>query len=221
MHPNYLPREQQGRTVESPSTFLIGPRVVLRPYRLADAQAVWEAIDESRASLERWVPDIGCRRTPTDVRIGLESLLSDSRERQIFAVCDRAGGGILGEVGLYAVDWPNGCGEIGYWLRETARQRGYMTEALQLVIDHATYGLGLRRLEAHIAPENTHSIRTVEQLEFRVDKPRAPMAGLDAAAASIVIYALERPRATRRPPALYTTVGRRISEGPEVAWHCF
>jgi ribosomal-protein-alanine N-acetyltransferase len=175
---------------------LIGPRIVLRPYRLADTQAVWEAIDESRASLERWVPDIGCRRTPSDVRIGLESLLSDSRDRQIFAICDRAGGGILGEVGLYSVDWPNGCGEIGYWLRETARQRGYMAEALQLVIGHATHGLGLRRLEAHIAPDNTYSVRSVERQGFRVDRPRAPMAGLDAVAASIVIYAREH-RGTR------------------------
>ena len=36
---------------------LLGPRVRLRPYREADAQALWEAVDESRASLEPWIPD--------------------------------------------------------------------------------------------------------------------------------------------------------------------
>jgi hypothetical protein len=74
MNLDYIPHGPQGRPGELSPAFLIGPRIVLRPYRLADTQAVWEAIDESRASLERWVPDIGGRRTPSDVRTGLESL---------------------------------------------------------------------------------------------------------------------------------------------------
>jgi len=199
---------------------LIGPRIVLRPYRLADTQAVWEAIDESRASLERWVPDIGCRRTPSDVRTGLESLLSDLRERQIFAVCERVGGGILGEIGLYALDWSNGCGEIGYWLRETARQRGYMAEALQLVIDHATHGLGLRRLEAHIPAENTLSVRSAERQGFRIDRSRAPIAGLDAAAPTIMIYAREH-QSVLCSPHMLDKRERGISEGQAIALRCF
>src|SRR6185503_6472862 len=105
------------RAAAPASISLISERLVLRAYRLGDAPAVWQAIDESRTSLERWVPDIGCRRTPEDVRSGLTSLGASPGERQVFAVCDRLSGRILGEVGLYEIDRQSGLGEVGYWLR--------------------------------------------------------------------------------------------------------
>jgi ribosomal-protein-serine acetyltransferase len=159
---------------------------------VSDTRAVWQAIDESRASLERWVPDIGSRQTPDEVAVGLHALLTDPGERLIHAICDRATGRILGEVGLYTVDWQTRTGEIGYWLRETARHQGFMAEALRLFVDHATHGLGLGRLEAHVASGNTDSVRAVERLGFRPAAQRAAVPGLDAAAEMIAIFALER-----------------------------
>jgi RimJ/RimL family protein N-acetyltransferase len=183
--------DEECRPDASARISLISRRLVLRAYRLADAQAVWEAIDESRPSLERWVPDIGRRQTPDDVRCGLGPLVTSPGERLVFVVCERTTGRILGEVGLYDVDWQNGLGEVGFWLRQTARRRGYMAEALQVLTDHATRGLGLRRLEAHIAPENTESARVVEKQGYRIDRPRAATPERDGDTSSILIYALE------------------------------
>jgi ribosomal-protein-serine acetyltransferase len=169
---------------------LISKDIVLRAYRLADADAVWEAIDESRPSLERWVPDIASRRTPDDIRAGLAPLVTSPGERLVYAICERSTGRILGEVGLYDVDWLNRVGEVGYWLRKTARGRGYMDQALQVLIDHATHGLGVQRLEAHIALENAESARVAQRLGFRIDGQRAVNPEFDGDTSNILIYAL-------------------------------
>jgi hypothetical protein len=96
--------------------------------------------------------------------------VGDLRERQIFAVCDRVGGGILGEIGLYA--------------------------------------------------ENTLSVRSAERQGFRIDRSRAPIAGLGAAAATIVIYARER-QSVLCSPHMLDKRERGISEGPAIALRCF
>jgi RimJ/RimL family protein N-acetyltransferase len=170
----------------------VSHNLVLRQYRVSDSAAVWQAIDESRTSLERWVPEIASRRTHSEVEAGLQALLAAREERLILAIADRRTGQILGEVGLYTIDREASIGEIGYWLRETARHRGLMAEALPLVIAHAMHGLGLQRLEAHIAVENAASIRVVERLGFRGVTEREPVARQDAQSAGISIYVLEQ-----------------------------
>jgi ribosomal-protein-serine acetyltransferase len=225
MHQHHNQCEEERSPPASASVTLIGRHLVLRAYRLGDAHAVWEAIDESRSSLERWVPDIGCRRTPDDVRVGLTPLVTSPGNRVVYAVCERSTGQILGEVGLYDVDWENRVGEVGYWLRQTSRGSGYMAEALQMLTDHATRGLGLRRIEAHIAPENTLSARVVEKQGFRIDGHRAAAPERDGDTSSILIYAIETAsllagpglrRAVRAPSRFqFPPLSARHKHGPQ------
>src|SRR5438445_2362923 len=95
-------------------------RLVLRSYTLADSQSVFEAIDEPRPSLERWVPDIGCRRTVDAVRAGLARLIASAAHERtafVFGIWEASSERFLGEVGLYSIDYERGVGEVGYWLR--------------------------------------------------------------------------------------------------------
>ena len=79
-----------------------------------------------------------------------------------------------------------------------------MAEALHLFIQHALTSLGLRRLEAHIALENTDSIRVAERHGFVTRGQRAPIQGRDAHSAGIVIYTLN----AARGPAGWSSFGR-------------
>lgn len=58
---------------------------------------------------------------------------------------------------------------VGYKLDKTELGKGYMTEALEKVIDIAFTDLKLHRIEANIMPENDRSIRVVERLGFRYE----------------------------------------------------
>ena len=62
-------------------TALSGPRVLLRPYRLQDAAAFLEAIEESRAHLEPWLPWVQGVRSLADARADLAKVRSRWRAR--------------------------------------------------------------------------------------------------------------------------------------------
>jgi ribosomal-protein-alanine N-acetyltransferase len=55
---------------------------------------------------------------------------------------------------------------LGYRIDEDEQRKGYMTEALQVVINYAFNELGLHRIEANIMPRNKASLRVVEKLGF-------------------------------------------------------
>jgi RimJ/RimL family protein N-acetyltransferase len=169
---------------------------LLRPYRLDDAATVFAAIEETRASLERWVPDIGHRRSVADVRSGLAFLSAAAAKdcsRFVLGVWDRSTDEFLGEIGLYTIDHERHVGEVGYWLRERARGHGFIAEALETLAEHAQHTIGLRCLEAHVASENAASRRVLERLGFTVVGHRAPAPHWDGEVADVLIYS----RATR------------------------
>jgi ribosomal-protein-alanine N-acetyltransferase len=84
------------------------------------------------------------------------------------AVCERAGGAIVGGININTIVYGRfQSAALGYWAFAPAAGRGYMTEALRLVVRYAFSGLGLHRLEANIQPGNAASIRLVQRCGFR------------------------------------------------------
>ncbi len=77
---------------------------------------------------------------------------------------DRADRALLGVVSLHRIDWTRRCAGLGYWIRRASQRKGYATEAVGRLIDHAFEELGMHRLEAHIGLENRASQRVVEKL---------------------------------------------------------
>lgn len=58
---------------------------------------------------------------------------------------------------------------LGYWVGAPHQRRGYMGEALPMVLDHAFGRLGLHRVEANIRPENAASIALARRTGFRYE----------------------------------------------------
>ena len=131
-------------------------------------------------SLARWVPDIARRQTLTEVRAGLKLLASqrESELRLVFGLWERASGRFVGEVGLYQLDWSLRSAETGYWLRASARGRGFASEGLQLVCTLASRRFALRQLEAHIAPDNLASRRVAESTRLPPNWPAPGRPGM-------------------------------------------
>jgi RimJ/RimL family protein N-acetyltransferase len=166
---------------------LRGTRVELRPYDPADAPVVAAAVEESRASLARWVPDIARPRDAADVRAALRALAADARTGSRLVFGSWRDDQFLGETGLYDIDWQARVAEIGYWLRESARGQGYATEAAQTLLEYAA-SLGLRTFEAHIALDNHASRRIVERLGFAISRYRMPSPRWDGNANTVAVY---------------------------------
>lgn len=61
------------------------------------------------------------------------------------------------------------CGELGYWTGKPHTGKGYMSEALAVMVQHCFTTLKLHRLEAACLPENAVSQRLLLKCGFRLE----------------------------------------------------
>lgn len=95
-----------------------------------------------------------------------------------FAVEEKAGGRLIGEVGL--ADFPRGLGEDfdgapeALWvLAAGAHGKGYATEAMRAAMAWHESAFGPRRMVCIVAPENAESLGVAAKLGFRPFAERA------------------------------------------------
>ena len=149
---------------------LRGERITLRLPHARD-YAQWSALRRaSRAFLEPWEPlwavneldrsgwrvRLDRNRTEFKAGSGIGFLLVDHVEDQIL-------GGIT--VGNIRMGVAQTC-QIGYWMGQPYAGRGYMGDALKLVIPFAFGELRLHRIEAACIPSNARSVRVLEKAGF-------------------------------------------------------
>ena len=150
---------------------LRGPRVLLRPYRVDDAEPLFAVIDESRDHLRSWMNWVDNRRTIDDVRDYCIRCQASwlLRTELVFGIFDAAGGRYLGGTWLHDPDWQLRAFEIGYWLRVTAVGHGYATESTRLLADFALSHLQARRIGLRCDARNDASRRVAERTGFTLE----------------------------------------------------
>jgi [ribosomal protein S5]-alanine N-acetyltransferase len=88
----------------------------------------------------------------------------DKMKEILFGIFDKETNVLVGQISLYGFKpKPFLSALIGYGLDEAATKKGYMQEAIQLLIKEAFERLELNRIEAYIAPNNTASIRVAQR----------------------------------------------------------
>ena len=144
-----------------------GPRLFLRPLRPGDAA---ELLALRRRSARFLAPWEGRPPRGTTARGRVQQLVRsalDPRHLKLL-ICAREGGAIVGYIAVNEiVRGVAQFGYLGYWIGAPFARRGYMTEALGLVLRHAFGPVGLHRLEANIRPSNRPSLALVRRAGFR------------------------------------------------------
>ncbi|ASL47102.1 Spermidine N(1)-acetyltransferase [Burkholderia sp. AD24] len=146
-------------------TTLTTPRLILRPPRLDDAEALFAIWSDEEAMRYFSFPAMTRFDQATE---RVERLVKSSVEGKDF-VCVvelQASGEVLGNCDLFRVDEQCRRAEIGFSLKRRHWGSGFMSEAATAVIGHAFGTLNLRRLEADIDPRNTASAHLLERLGF-------------------------------------------------------
>lgn len=75
---------------------------------------------------------------------------------------------VMGMIGLYKNNIHNNA-TLGYWLGLYYRNKGYMTEATQKVIEHGFMNLGLMRIEICAAEQNIPSLSVIKRCGFHYE----------------------------------------------------
>jgi [ribosomal protein S5]-alanine N-acetyltransferase len=156
-----------------PETPLQGGRILLRQ-PVARDYAAWAALRrESRAFLEPWEPL--WTRDELDHSAYRERLARYRKERRdgsgfVYFIFLRdgmqlAGGITLGHLRRGVAQ----CGVIGYWMGARFAGKGYMSEAVSVIKQHAFGALALHRLEAACIPDNERSVRLLKNAGFELE----------------------------------------------------
>ena len=74
---------------------------------------------------------------------------------------------LIGNCGIHAIDWKNRVGEIGIAIGEKEYQnKGYGTEALELLIDYGFRTVNLNRLELYTYSFNVRALKSYKKVGF-------------------------------------------------------
>lgn len=139
--------------------------VMLRPFEDTDVEMVIDL------ATDPYVPLIGSLPARADVSQAADWI---ARQRArlgegagfSFAIAEASSGDAVGAAGLWLAGWQQGRANVGYSVAPRARGRGLAGEALSALVEFAWSIPQLFRLEAHIEPSNTGSIRSAERAGF-------------------------------------------------------
>ncbi len=146
-------------------------RLVMKLPELSDAKAILDYFLRNREFLAKFEPvrdkDFYTLRSFEDM-INLDKILYDNCQALKYWIYKNDK--VIGSVGLNNIIWGVFLnGYIGYRLDKDEINKGYMTEALQKLIEIAFDDLRLHRLEANIMPRNKASLSVVKKAGFEFE----------------------------------------------------
>lgn len=147
---------------------IITDDLLLRPWRAADADQVYQACQDPL--IQRWtqVPTPYTLAHAVAFVTGVTRDAWTQRTGAPLGVFDRATGALLASNGLVDLDVAAGTGEIGYWTAPWARGRGVAERASRAVAHWALTDFGLRELRWRAEVGNDASRRVAEKVGFRI-----------------------------------------------------
>lgn len=157
------------RTRWAESVVLESARLRLRPFTEQDIPRIVEACSD-RVS-RRFLAHFPQPYTAATARGYLDDCLwqAATGNKATWAIADRDSDELLGNIAVMDMLGVNGdSGEVGYWMHPAGRGRGLMTEATELVVQHALDpdGLDRRRLTLYAATDNAPSNAVAEAAGF-------------------------------------------------------
>ena len=140
-------------------------RIYLKLVSRVSTRVLYEAVEESRAELERFMP-LATDRKSTAKFIRTSHSNHRAGAALELAVFEKGSGVLAGVVGLNHFDSATPKANLGYWTRTSLTGHGIATEAVALMVDVARDDLGLRRLDSTVAVDNLASQRVMAKCGF-------------------------------------------------------
>lgn len=140
-------------------------RLELRPIRVSDYKDFFEVFKE-----REYLKYFGLKglETENDAKLLLKDWVKrlDATVFLRWAIVHRESGKVIGSIGLHTFIVAYKKASVGYELNPKYQHKGYVQEALQMIMRYFYEDLGYHRLEAIIVTDNPASIHVVERAGF-------------------------------------------------------
>ena len=155
----------QNRTKKMTGPMLNTERLILRPYQKSDASDIVRQLKDRAVTRYTYMP---YPYTAQDY-FGFLRRISTPTARKanmVFALIDRESDKVIGAVGVHNLSVVNRSAEIGYWLAKKFWGKGYVVEAVNMVVAYLFTERKLVRVYAKVFHPNTRSARVLEKAGF-------------------------------------------------------
>jgi len=144
---------------------LVNSDISLRILTLRHAPAIYQAIDQNRSFLRRWLPFVDATKSEKDTLSFVQSIVDDLERRQeVFTVWYQKE--FAGLLGLKDIDYLNRKLEIGYWLIEKMTHSGIITQSVEKLIEFIFLTLEMNRIQIRCGLGNQASSAIPRRLGF-------------------------------------------------------
>ena len=146
-------------------------RLLIRAPKFGDSTEVNNAIRDSFAELNRWMP--WAKQIPTIAESEentRQAALDFIARKDLRLLCFLKGTDrLILSSGLHRIDWDIPSFEVGYWCRTSETGKGYVTEATRAIINFALRELGAERIEIRMDDNNEKSWRVASRLGLKLE----------------------------------------------------
>ncbi len=180
------------------------PRLVLRAYRLSDAEAVFDAMQSSYEHLNRWMDWVrNGPKTVEEQRTKLRELRRSALAGTgaAYAMLLNDGKTLIGSIGLHPRIGA-GALEVGYWIANDHARKGYTSEAATALTKIGFETHNVRRMEIHTSPENFASFGVAKKIGYQHQViVRHSVLSADSPVRNDTIWAMNRVQYAQSPAA--------------------
>ncbi|HVH34961.1 MAG TPA: GNAT family protein [Tahibacter sp.] len=165
--------------------------LIARPWQDGDADALYRAVDASRAELSQWLAWCSPSYAREDSAAWIAYSQRSWQQHSAFPFgVFGADGELLGSVGINSLDRENRRGALGYWIATAQTGRGLARRAAALAVDFAFAELGLQRIEILVRPDNTASHKVAQALGARCEGEARARLQFHGRALNMIVYGL-------------------------------
>ncbi len=170
-----------------------GGGLVLRPWRDGDRHMLREAAVDPALVDIGGVPRLSSEQATMGFIAHQRRL---AREGMGYPLVVDGQGAAVGAVGLWRDRMDAGRASAGYWLLPAARGRGLASRAVAALARWGLEELGLARVELHIEPWNTASLRVAERAGFEREGLLRSYLELNGRRRDLVVWSVVAARCT-------------------------
>lgn len=146
--------------------YQIDDSLELRLFEMHHAVELFNLAHANRAHLAEFLPWIDDIQTLVDAQTYIQQGLRQFASNDGFQAGIWLDDALIGSIGHHSIDWNNRKTELGYWLDKTHVGHGYMSSALEAVLQYSFETYQLNRVQVRIAVNNTRSRKLVENQGF-------------------------------------------------------
>lgn len=146
------------------------PNLLIRPHKNGDEILLNRAINESFEQLHQWMDwakePQKIEETREYIEYSKECWGQEFPKELPLLIFDADEKNLIGATGFNSINWMNSSFEMGYWVNIHYENRGFITEAVDLITNFAFSNWNALRLEIRCDEENTRSAAIPKRLGF-------------------------------------------------------